>query len=145
MQMTRTLAAASIRISAPSKLLRTRNIGTLTVPEHPIGIVVQTRRNYQGMRTIQTPILARQPSPAQGATVTSGHGRMSDQCPLYPRKRISLRVISMSAKHAGKRPQRRPSGGSALRRFGASAFFNFETVNRFDPELLGLLGSRHGA
>src|SRR6516164_1353971 len=87
MQMTRTLAAASIRISAPSKLLRTRNIGTLTVPEHPIGIVVQTRRNYQGMRTIETPILARQPSPAQGATVTSGHGRMSDQCPLYPRKR----------------------------------------------------------
>jgi len=68
-----------------------------------------------------------------------------ERCPLYPRKRISLRVISMSAKHARKRPQRRPSGGSALRRFGASAFFNFETVNRFDPELLGLLGSRHGA
>src|SRR6516225_9776370 len=67
MQMTGMLAAASIRISAPSKLLRTRNIGTLTAPEHPIGIVVQTRRNYQGMRTIQTPVLARQLSPAPGS------------------------------------------------------------------------------
>ena len=44
MLMTRMLATASIRISAPSKLRRTRNIGTLTVPEHPAGIVVQARR-----------------------------------------------------------------------------------------------------
>jgi hypothetical protein len=32
----RMLAAAIIRISEPSKLLKTRNIGTLAVPEHPL-------------------------------------------------------------------------------------------------------------
>jgi hypothetical protein len=44
MLITTMLATASVRTSAPSKLPRTCNIGTLTVPEHPIGIVVQTRQ-----------------------------------------------------------------------------------------------------
>ena len=40
----RTLAAVSIRISGPSKLLRTRNMGTLTVPNTLPSIVVERRR-----------------------------------------------------------------------------------------------------
>jgi len=35
MLTTRRLAAAIIRISEPLKLLKTGNIGTLAVPEHP--------------------------------------------------------------------------------------------------------------
>jgi hypothetical protein len=45
MLATRMLAVAIIRISEPSKLLKTLNIGTLTVPEHPIVIVFQPKRN----------------------------------------------------------------------------------------------------
>jgi hypothetical protein len=41
------LAVAIIRISERSKLLKTCNIGTLTVPEHPIVIVFQPKRNWQ--------------------------------------------------------------------------------------------------
>jgi hypothetical protein len=36
MLTTRMLAAAIISVSEPSKVLKTRNIGTLTVPEHPL-------------------------------------------------------------------------------------------------------------
>jgi hypothetical protein len=45
MPATRMLAVAIIRISERSKLLKTCNIGTLTVPEHPIVIVFQPKRN----------------------------------------------------------------------------------------------------
>jgi hypothetical protein len=45
MLATRMLAVAIIRISERSKLLKTCNIGTLTVPEHPIVIVFQPKRN----------------------------------------------------------------------------------------------------
>ena len=48
MLATRMLAVAIIRISERSKLLKTRNIGTLTVPEHPIVIVVQPKRKRYG-------------------------------------------------------------------------------------------------
>jgi len=45
MLATRMLAVAIITISERSKLLKTCNIGTLAVPEHPIVIVVQPKRN----------------------------------------------------------------------------------------------------
>jgi hypothetical protein len=44
MLMIRTLAAVSIRISGPSKLLRTRNMGTLTVPNTLLSLVIERSR-----------------------------------------------------------------------------------------------------
>jgi hypothetical protein len=46
MLMIRTLAAVSIRISGPSKLLRTRNMGTLTVPNTLPRLVIERSRRF---------------------------------------------------------------------------------------------------
>ena len=92
MLITRRLAAASIKILAPSKLPKTRNMGTSRCARTPSPTrIVQRRRTFQDVDIAREQLFISKCNPI--SMIDSRNG----SCPLYPQKRTLVKCSGMSA------------------------------------------------